>query len=167
MDTGTAIAIVAILVSIILPLYIFRYQVKTDQAKKDKEYENRFTKLEGVTATLQKYPPGEMATKVDLLWEIYAVDALHDKPNLAHSQSPLSITAEGVAEIPKHIRIALDRLPSCQTDSIADLQYTAVKCLGLPVVRELAVTKGWTVQQAVAMIGLYLGKSQNGGSSNV
>jgi len=54
----------------------------------------------------------DMSSKIDTLWNIYVLDALHTKPNLAQYHSPMSITAAGVEEIPEDIRLSLNLFAS-------------------------------------------------------
>ncbi len=40
----------------------------------------------------QKYPPGETALMCKTMWDIYVVDALRERPDLAQHMSPFKLT---------------------------------------------------------------------------
>jgi hypothetical protein len=107
---------------------------------------------------LEKYNIAEIASEVHTLWEVYVVDAMRSHPNLAQQHSPLKITEEGINEIPPEIQQALEKFPVCHTENGDIPAWDAVKCLGLPVIQQVANTKGWTLQKTIALLGLYLKK---------
>jgi len=101
---------------------------------------------------------GKVDTKLDVLWKIYVLDALHDAPTLAQHHSPPSITDEGVSEIPDDIKKCLDDYKKHS----GDYGYDATQCLGLDQIRDFAQSKNWTVRRAVGLLSLYLKKAKEG-----
>ena len=94
---------------------------------------------------------GQTDTKVNTLWDIYVMDALHDMPELLHHSLP-SLTEEGMREIPADLKQCLDK-HLCKGKNYG---WEVVQCLGLDKVTGFAQSKGWTNQQAIGLLTLYI-----------
>lgn len=106
---------------------------------------------------IEQYPPAEMWTMVKTLWDIYVVDALRTRPDLAEHHSAYKLKPEGEDLIPDDIKQELKQLPHnpFNNDEIAS-GYLVVKFLGLERVSKMAEQKGLSVQEAIAILSTYL-----------
>ena len=52
------------------------------------------SKLKDITRLLSQYPPSETALMTKTLWDIYVVDALRNRPDLAEHMEAISRMAE-------------------------------------------------------------------------
>lgn len=134
-------------ISVLGLVYIFAYwRGKVDTALKD------------LHCCLRDYPPAEMWTMVKTLWEIYVVEALHHRPDLADHGSAFHLKKEGVDLIPDHLKTLLDSIPQnplCNNEAIAS-GYLVVKSIGLDLIGKMADEKGLSVQEAIAILSCYL-----------
>ena len=106
---------------------------------------------------LKHYPPAEMWTMTKTLWDIYVVEALHRRPDLAEHGSSFKLKREGEELIPEHIKPLLDRLPlnPLNHEAVAT-GYLVVKHIGLELIGKMAEEKQLTVQEAIAILSCYL-----------
>lgn len=114
-------------------------------------------KLGNVCQSMQKYPLEETAIMTKTLWEIYVVDALRNRPDLAEHHSSYKLKQEGEDLIPDDIKQELDNLPTNPTndESIAT-GYLVVKFLGQERISRMAEEKGLSMQEAIAVLSTYL-----------
>ena len=98
----------------------------------------------------------EMRTMVQTLWEVYVLDPLKRRPDIAQSHSPLSLTEKALNMIPGQVRDSLDR--ACLGDGHGELPsgYRAVRILGLDTITQMSLDSGLTVQETIAVLGLYI-----------
>jgi len=138
-----AISGVISLVAIIYFLGVWRGQVD-----KDRTY---------FSDCLRLYPPGEMWTMVKTLWDIYVVDALHNRPDLAEHHSAYKLKPEGEELIPEDVKQKLKEIPK-NPRSKEDIAsgWLVVKFLGMERVSQMAEKKGLTVQEAIAVLSAFL-----------
>jgi len=108
---------------------------------------------------LKDYPPAEMWTMTKTLWDIYVVEALHRRPDLAEHGS-FKLKKEGEELIPEHIKPLLDRIPRNPglKEDIAT-GYLVVKHIGLDLIGKMAEEKQLTVQEAIAILSCYIDNS--------
>jgi len=106
---------------------------------------------------LSKYPPQEFALMTKTLWDIYVVDALRSRPDLADHHSAFKLKKEGEDLIPDDIKQDLDKLhnPEVNDESLAS-GWLVVKFLGMERVSQMAEAKGLSVQEAIAILSTYL-----------
>jgi len=106
---------------------------------------------------LKNYPPGEMWTMVKTLWDIYVVDALQHRPDLAEHGSPFKLKKEGKCLIPDDLKPLLDRIPRNPSNHEAIASgYLVVKYIGLDRIGTMAEKKGLSIQEAIALLSTYL-----------
>ena len=144
---GAASGVVS-LAAIIYFLGVWRGQVDKDRAY--------------FSDCLKLYPPGEMWTMVKTLWDIYVVDALRNRPDLAEHGSSYKLKKEGEDLIPDHLKDLLDRLPRnpFNREAIAT-GYLVVKHIGLDLISKMAEEKQLSVQEAIAVLSTYLETNEN------
>ena len=120
------------------------------------------TKLGNVCQSLQKYPLEETAVMTKTLWDIYVVDALRSRPDLAERGSAYRLKKEGEELIPDHIKALLDRIPHNPLNNEAlATGYLVVKHIGLGHIGKMAEEKNLSVQEAIAVLSTYLEAKKN------
>jgi len=113
--------------------------------------------LGNVCQSMQKYPLEETAVMTKTLWDIYVVDALRNRPDLAEHHSSYRLKPEGQCLIPDDIKQELDHLPTNPTNKEAIASgYLVVKFLGVERVSRMAEEKGLSMQEAIAVLSTYL-----------
>jgi len=127
-------------------VYLFGYRLgKIDSA------------LNECKRTCQDYPPAEMWTMVKTLWDVYVMDALRLRPDLAAHGSRFKLKKEGEDLIPDYIKPLLDRIPHNPglKEDIAT-GYSVVKHIGLELLSQMAEEKKVSIQEAIALLSTYL-----------
>ena len=109
---------------------------------------------------IKNYPPAEMWTMTKTLWDIYVVDALRNRPDLAEHQSAYKLRKEGEDLIPEHLKAELCQIsknPSIgeQGEAIAS-GWLVVKCLGMEAISRMAEEKELSIQESIAILSTYL-----------
>jgi len=119
-------------------------------------------KVDDLIGYAKNYPPAEMWTMVKTLWEIYVVDALHHRPDLAHHGSGYTLKPEGEDCIPDYMLPLLQRIPRnpLNHENIAS-GYIVVKHIGLELIQKMSEEKELSVQEAVAILSTYLDAHSN------
>jgi len=113
--------------------------------------------VNGFREVVKDYPPAEMWTMVKTLWEIYVVDALHHRPDLAQHGSSFKLKKEGLDLIPDYMFPLLDCIPhnpGLQEDIATG--YLVVKHIGLELVSQMAREKEVSIQEAIALLSTHL-----------
>ncbi|KKM78276.1 hypothetical protein LCGC14_1361560 [marine sediment metagenome] len=121
------------------------------------------TALHGVQDSIKNYPPAEMWTMVKTLWDIYVVDALHHRPDLAEHGSGFKLKKEGEDLIPDHMKTLLSRIPHNpynNSEAIAT-GYLVVKHIGLDPINDMAAQKELSVQETIAILSCWLEEHTN------
>ena len=116
------------------------------------------SQLNNVAKCFQDYPPAEMWTMAKTLWDIYVVDALQHRPDLAERGSAFRLKKEGEDLIPEDMKALLDgipRNPGLNNEEIAT-GYLVVKYIGLELISKMAQEKQLSVQEAIALLSCYL-----------
>ena len=112
--------------------------------------------LKVITDILKSYPPGEMWRMTQTLWEIYVVEALHNRPDLAQRGSGFKLKKEGQDLIPDSMKSLLEHIPHNPHKDDISTGYLVVEVLGLEPIREMAEEKHLSVQEAIAILSTYL-----------
>lgn len=107
---------------------------------------------------ISQYPPAETHKMVQTLWDIYVIDALRNRPDLANHGSGYNINKTGESLIPPSIKKALQEFPVCTDHSMPTESHgwLVVKCLGITTIRELSQSTGLTLQETTALLSLYM-----------
>jgi len=114
------------------------------------------TQLGNICRSLQKYPLEETAVMTKTLWDIYVVDALRDRPDLAEQHSAYKLKPGGEDLIPDDIKQELRQLPDSSKNSEAIASgYLVVKFLGLERVSRMAEQGSLSVQEAIAVLSTF------------
>lgn len=111
---------------------------------------------------LENYPPAEIHTMVKTLWDVYVLDALHHRPDLATHGSGFKLHPESEQLIPGDIRDTLDKLPSelkKHEDIVTGFQV--VEYLGIATIESVALKMGLSLQEAIAILSTYLENHPN------
>ncbi len=110
---------------------------------------------------IKNYPPAEMWTMTKTLWDIYVVEALRNRPDLAEHSSAYKLTKVGEGLIPEYMKPLLERIPHnpLNREDIAT-GYLVVKYIGLDPISKMAEEKQLNVQEAIAILSCYLENNQ-------
>jgi len=113
--------------------------------------------INGLSEVVKNYPPAEMWTMTKTLWDIYVIEALHHRPDLAEHGSGFKLKKEGEDLIPDHMKTLLKRIPHNPYNSEAIATgYLVVKHIGLELINEMAEQKKLSVHEAIAILSCYL-----------
>lgn len=109
---------------------------------------------------LKDYPPAEMWTMTKTLWDVYVMDALRHRPDLAERGSGFKLKQPGKDLIPDYMLPLLDRIPQNPglREDIAT-GYLVVKHIGLELVSKMAEEKKVSIQEAIAILSCYIDNS--------
>ena len=120
------------------------------------------SKLKDQAQLLSQYPPSETALMTKTLWEIYVVDALRNRPDLAEHQSTYKLRKEGEDLIPDHLKAELCQISknlvsveNCNKSEAISSGWLVVKYLGIEAISRMAEEKGLSVQEAIAILSTY------------
>jgi len=118
------------------------------------------TRLRDITNSMAQYPPAETALMVKTLWDIYVVDALRGRPDLAEHRSAFKLSKEAHDMIPDALKPLLDQIsqinsnPGIRADVASG--YLVVKYLGMGPISQMAEDCKLSVQEAIAILSTYL-----------
>jgi len=120
------------------------------------------SKLNSLGKSLQDYPLAEMWTMTKTLWDVYVMDALRHRPDLAEHGSGFKLKESGKDLIPDYILPLLDQIPHNPglREDIAT-GYLVVKHIGLEMVSQMAEEKKVSIQEAIALLSTYLENNTN------
>jgi len=120
------------------------------------------SKLKEIAQLLSRYPPEETALMTKTLWNIYVVDALRNRGDIAEHQSAYKLNKEGEALIPEYLKAELCRISKdlvmVENDNKAEgiaSGWLVVKSLGLETITRMADEKGLSVQESIAILSCY------------
>lgn len=114
------------------------------------------TKLATILALLTKYPLEKISTEVDTMWEIYVVDVLHTRPDLASRHSPLDLTDKGESLIPQNLKELLTaHAPELPSRSCT---YEVIHCLGMESITDFSQKSELPVSLGLALLSLFYQK---------
>jgi hypothetical protein len=115
------------------------------------------THLKDLKKCNEQYPPSEMSRMLNTMWEVYVIDALGKRPDLATHSSAYKLRKEGEDIIPDDIKQELDRLRNNEaTKEDISSGWLVVKRLGTERISKMAEARNLSVQEAVAILSLYL-----------
>jgi len=115
------------------------------------------TTLTEFRACMTNYPPAEMWTMVKTLWDIYVVEALHHRPDLAEHGSGFRLKEEGENMVPDYIKPLLDRIPRNPfNNELVATGYLVVKHIGMDLISKMAAEQELSVQESIAILSCYL-----------
>ena len=104
-----------------------------------------------------KYPLAELNVMVKTLWDVYGLEAMSKRPDLAEHSSPWRLTPKGKDLIPDNLKKLLDGTVGIQLDhSGAAANWLVVKTLGLDRVRDFARDTGLTLHESIGILGVHL-----------
>lgn len=117
-----------------------------------------------VSRCIEQYPPSETALMVKTLWEIYVVDALRGRPDLAEHASPFKLKKETRDLIPDEIKAKLEQIPRNPGNNEAlATGWLVVKKIGMPSLERLAAEQNLSVQETIAILSTYLDEQERRG----
>ncbi len=121
------------------------------------------SKLKDIARLLSQYPPSETALMTKTLWDIYVVDALRNRPDLAEHQSAYKLREEGEDLIPDHLKAEICQISknlaiveNCNKSEAIASGWLVVKYLGMEAISQMADEKGLSVQESIAILSTYL-----------
>lgn len=118
------------------------------------------SQLEYFEKCVSDYPPAEMWTMVKTLWDVYVMEALRHRPDLAEHGSRYKLKKEAMELIPDHMKVLLAHIPknpSSQEDIVTG--FLVVKHIGLDRIRQMAEEKNLSIQESIAILSTYLENS--------
>ncbi|MDD5510510.1 MAG: hypothetical protein PHI12_06865 [Dehalococcoidales bacterium] len=111
---------------------------------------------------MNNYPPAKMYTMVETLWNVYVLDALHHRPDLAARGSGFKLKPQGESLVPDNVKTMLAKMPD-ELKNHEDIVngYTVVTYLGLATIETVAREKGLSLQETIAILSTYLNNHTN------
>jgi len=121
--------------------------------------------LNSLSKSFEDYPPAEMWTMTNTLWQVYVMEALGQRPDLARPGSAYKLNKQGCDLVPDYIKPLFDRIPHNPVlrEEIAT-GYLVVKHVGLKLITKMAKEKKLSVQEAIAILSTYLEMNANNSS---
>lgn len=115
------------------------------------------SQLKNAAKCFQDYPPAEMWTMVKTLWDVYIMDALRHRPDLASHGSAYKLNKEGEDLIPEYMKPLLDSIPRnpALNEDIAT-GYLVVKYIGLTRITQMSEENHLSIQESIALLSTYL-----------
>ena len=105
----------------------------------------------------RKYPPAEIAMMCKTLWDIYVVDALRTRPDLAEHHSAYKLTPNGEDLIPDDMKTSLSQVKKNPIDPEALASgWLVVKEIGMERIETLAKQKNLNVPETIAILSTFL-----------
>jgi len=120
------------------------------------------SKLDTFSKCITDYPPAEMWTMVKTLWQVYVMDALRHRPDLAEHGSGYKLKKLGEDLIPDYMMPLLAHIPhnpGLQEDIATG--YLVVKHIGLDRLHQMSEEKHLSVQESIAILSTYLENHTN------
>lgn len=115
------------------------------------------SKLRDMQQMMTAYPPAELSLMTKTLWDIYVIDALRARPDLAEPHSAFHLKKEGHDLIPDDLKKALDRISINPDNRNAVASgWLVVKHLGMSPISQMAEQQKLSVQEAIAILSCYL-----------
>lgn len=106
---------------------------------------------------LDDYPLGEIALMTKTLWDLYVVDALRSRPDLAEHGSAYRLKKEGESLIPQELKDELDSLAlNAQEAKANPTGWQIVKALGMERIQTFADERELSLQQTIAILATYV-----------
>lgn len=100
---------------------------------------------------------------VQTLWDVYVIDPLHKRPDIAQFQSPPKLTPKGLECIPEDIKEQLDKIEVSMKDRLNIVTgYLVVQVIGLDRITTAARKNSFSLQEMIAVLSLYLNKRLEG-----
>jgi len=104
-----------------------------------------------------RYPLPEFCMMTKTLWDIYVIDALRGRPDLAEHGSSYRLKKEPHDLIPDNLKAALEQVPPHNPDPESVVTgYEVVKRLGLGPIHAMAEARQLTLEEAIAILSCYL-----------
>ena len=119
------------------------------------------SKLKDIVQRLSQYPPEETGRMINTLWEVYVLDPLRNRPDLAEHSSAYKLNKVGEDLIPDHLKAELCQISkdlateNCNKSEAIASGWLVVKSLGIEVISRMAEEKGLSVQESIAILSCY------------
>ncbi len=121
------------------------------------------TQLRTIQDDRSRYPLAEFSMMTKTLWDIYVIDALRGRPDLAEHGSAYRLKKEAQDLIPDNLKTALDQIPPLNPDTESVVTgYEVVKRLGLGPIHAMAEARHLTLQESIAILSCYLDQALAG-----
>ena len=106
---------------------------------------------------LKQHNLASFCLMVQTLWDVYVLDALHKRPDIAVSHSRPKLTQKGLDFIPEDIKERLDKLEISVKDwANISSGYLVVQVVGLDRITKLAGENALNIQEMIAVLSSYL-----------
>ncbi len=110
-----------------------------------------------IKTELKAYNLPSFCMMVQTLWDVYVIDPLHRRPDIAEFHSLPKLTQKGLDYIPADVKKQLDRMAATAGDKVnVTSGYMAVQAIGLDKIMTIANEKGLSIQEIIAVLNTYL-----------
>ena len=111
----------------------------------------------GIKEDLKEHNLSSFCMMVQTLWDVYVIDPLHKRPDIAQAHSMPQLTPKGLEYIPEDVKSQLDKLElSAKDRANISAGYLVVQVLGLDRITKLAGEKDLSIQEMIAVLSTYL-----------
>lgn len=113
--------------------------------------------IEEIKNDLKKQNLSSFCMMVQTLWDVYVIDPLHKRPDIATSHSLPKLTQKGLDYIPQDVKAQLDKLEISVKDRLnISSGYLVVQIIGLDRITKIASEKELSIQEMIAVLSTYL-----------
>jgi hypothetical protein len=120
----------------------------------DDGIENLRSDVKEIKEELKLRNLASFCTMVQTLWDVYVLDPLHKRPDIASQHSPLSLTQKAIDSIPDDVKETLLKIPAPAENK--GLGYLAVTVIGINRIAEIAKVNGESLQVTIATLTQFL-----------
>jgi len=118
--------------------------------------------LKDIVQRLSQYPPEETGRMINTLWEVYVLDPLRNRPDLAEHSSAFKLSKVGEDLIPDYLKAELCQISNdlangdnCNKGEAIASGWLVVKHLGIEPISRMAEEKQLSVQESIAILSTY------------
>jgi hypothetical protein len=113
--------------------------------------------LKAIKELLKTNNLSEMSTQLKALWEVYGLDVLRSRPDLAQHRSPWRLTEAGEQLIPAELKKKIESLevPEGWPDNVAS-EWLIIKAFGLDALCDYASSVHLKLPEAIAILSTHL-----------
>jgi hypothetical protein len=115
------------------------------------------TDVAGIKGELKEHNLSSFCMMVQTLWDVYVIDTLHKRPDIASSHSLPKLTQKGLDYIPEDVKEQLNKSElSVKDQTNISSGYLVVQIIGLDRITKLAQENDLSIQEMIAVLSAYL-----------
>ena len=138
-------------------LFIYVYNIGSWKRGIEDSVKQLGKDVKEVKEELSKHNLSSFCMMVQTLWDVYVIDPLHKRPDIATSHSLPKLTKKGLDYISEDVKAQLDKLEISVKDRVnISSGYLVVQIIGLDRITKLANEKNLSVQEMIAVLSTYL-----------